>query len=195
MIDSNNASDELEVLLAFSVEAEHRPETLARYIESYPHLTNQLIDLSMDLELADSDSPVTDDLDAPELQAAWQQFSAMTSFHSPKLTADQIKQIDTSLVSMEMRGIGLPVSVLGAIKSGLVELEGFPDRWIERIASTGGYAVDLLRSYIARPPTLSLARSFKSDVKPQTGGKVTFRSLIKASTLTEAEQVEILRED
>ena len=195
MNDTTQTADELTVLLAFAVEADNGSETLARYLESYPHFKTQLIDLAMDLELAVPDSPVTEDLEDPGLDAVWKQFSAMASVPSTELAADQVKQIDVSLVSIEMRSIGLPVSVLIAIKNGLLEIEGFPRRWMEKIAFTGGYTVDMLQSYIGRPPSVSSATSFKSNVKPRVVGKVTFQSLIESSTIPEAERAEILRED
>ncbi|BCP55835.1 hypothetical protein K32_44520 [Kaistia sp. 32K] len=196
MNNSNGTPNDEEVMLAFSVEPDHGSVTLQRYIENYPHLANGLLDLALDLRLSLEERSVTSqDLEAPEIQSAWEQFNRIVFAERPKLTAEQIKQVEASLVSMPMREIGLPVSVLSAIRSGLVELEGFPGRWIAKIASTGGYATEMLRFYLTRPPTLPSVRSFKSEVKPQVGGKVTFRSLIESSTLTEAEKTEILRED
>ncbi len=196
MKNFNATPNDEEVMLAFSVEPDHGPVTIQRYIENYPHLVSELLDLALDLRMSSEEEPVTSqDLDWSEIQRAWDQFDRVISAERPELTAEQIKQVESSLVSMQMREIGLPVSVLSAIKSGLVELEGFPRRWITKIASTGGYAAEILRSYLTRPPSLSSARSFKSEVKPQVGGKVTFRSLVENSTLTTAEKAEILRED
>lgn len=196
MSNSNGTANDEEVMLAFSVEPDHGPVTLQRYIENYPHLASELLDLALDLRLSSEEEPVTpQELDSAEIQSAWDQFNRMISAGRPELTTEQIKRVEASLVSTQMREIGLPVSVLSAIKSGLVEFESFPRRWITKIASTGGYAAEMLHSYLTRPPSLSLARSFKSEVKPQVGGKVTFRSLIENSTLTEAEKDEILREE
>lgn len=196
MNNSNATPNDEEVMLAFSVEPNHDPVTIQRYIENYPHLASELLDLALDLRMLSEDEPLTlQDLDSSEIQRAWDQFNGMISAERSELTAEQIKQVEASLISIQMREIGLPLSVLSAIKSGLVELEGFPGRWITKIASTGGYAAEMLRSYLSRAPSLSSARSFKSEVKPQVGGKVTFRSVIENSTLTEAEKAEILRED
>ncbi|WP_273728997.1 hypothetical protein [Brucella gallinifaecis] len=196
MNNSNATPNDEEVMLAFSVEPNHDPVTIQRYIENYPHLASELLDLALDLRMLSEEEPVTlQDVNSSEIQRAWDQFNGMISAERSELTAEQIKQVEASLISIQMREIGLPLSVLSAIKSGLVELEGFPGRWITKIASTGGYAAEMLRSYLSRAPSLSSARSFKSEVKPQVGGKVTFRSVIENSTLTEAEKAEILRED
>lgn len=196
MNNSNATPNDEEVMLAFSVEPDHGPDTIQRYLENYPHLASELLNLALDLRMPSEEEPVAlQDLDSSEIQRAWDQFNRMISAERPELTAGQVKQVEASLVSTQMREIGLPLSVLSAIKSGLVELEGFPGRWITKIAATGGYATEMLRSYLTMPPSLSSARSFKSEVKPQVGGKVTFRSLIENSTLTEAEKAKILRED
>ncbi|MDT8263932.1 hypothetical protein RQ832_11800, partial [Roseomonas sp. DSM 102946] len=50
MTDSRNDSAE-EILLAFAVEQAHDNATLDRYLQLYPHLSGELIDLSLDLRL------------------------------------------------------------------------------------------------------------------------------------------------
>jgi hypothetical protein len=64
------------VLLAFSVEPDHSPATLQRYLSKYPHLTGDLLDLSLDIELSGlEDAPRDGDFNTPELDHSWETFN------------------------------------------------------------------------------------------------------------------------
>lgn len=196
MNDTNRTPDDEEIMLAFSVEPDHGPNTLQRYLRDYPHLARELLDLVADLRLATEPETVSmQDLKSPIIESAWELFASRITPGSASISPELIVQVEASLVSLPMRQIGLPVSVLSAIKSGLVKVEGFPTRWLANIAAAGGYAVETLLAFVARPPTLSPSASFKSQGAPTIGEKVSFRELIESSTLTEAEKTEILREE
>lgn len=187
----NDSPDYEEIMLAFSVEPDHGPETLQRYLGIYPHLAAELLDLALDLKL-ESGVQLASNTISPEAEAAWQLFASRTDM---PISAEQVAEVRASLIAPAMRGIGLPLSVLTAIRSGFATVEEFPDRWLRRISDVGGYARETLRSYVARPPAMSSSMSFKSEGKPSAGGKVTFRELVESTTLTQAEKAEILRED
>ena len=187
----NDSRDEEEIMLAFSVEPSHGPETLQRYLGLYPHLAGELLDLALELRL-ESGVQLASSAISPEAEAAWHLFVSRTEM---PITAQQVAEVRASLIAPAMKDIGLPLSVLAAIRSGFATVEEFPDRWMRRISDVGGYARETLRSYIARPPAMSQSMSFKSEGKPAAGGKVTFRELVESTTLTQAEKAEILRED
>lgn len=50
MTDIHDANDE-EILLSFAVEHDQEDGILERYLRQYPHLADQLIDLSLELRL------------------------------------------------------------------------------------------------------------------------------------------------
>ena len=146
MNNSNATPNDEEVMLAFSVEPNHDPVTIQRYIENYPHLASELLDLALDLRMLSEEEPVTlQDVGSSEIQRAWDQFNGMISAERSELTAEQIKQVEASLISIQMREIGRPSSMQRANKPGQVALEGVPGRRITKIASTGGYAAFLSR--------------------------------------------------
>lgn len=187
----NDTPDDEEIMLAFSVEPDHGPKTLQRYLVLYPHLATELLDLALELRLEPGVQLASDAI-SPEVEAAWQLFVRRTDM---PISEQQVAEIRASLISPAMKDIGLPLSVLTAIRSGFALVEEFPARWLNTISDVGGYARETLRSYIARPPAMSSSMSFKSDGKPAAGGKVTFRELVENTTLTPAEKAEILRED
>lgn len=184
------------VLMAFSVEPEHDVATLQRYLAKYPHLTSDLLDLSMELQLSNLDDAESDgDLATQDLDRSWAIFNEMLTEGARELSAEEARSIESSFMSPAMREIGLPISALQAIKSGGVLSEGFPARWLTKIASVGDVAADRLRRYLDRPSRLSPSVSYKSDGKPAAGEKVSFRELIASADLTDREKAEILREE
>lgn len=187
----NDSPDDEEIMLAFSVEPSHGPETLQRYLGLYPHLAAELLDLALELRL-ETGVQLASSAISPEVEAAWELFVSRTDM---PISAQQVAEVRASLITPAMKDIGLPLSVLTAIRSGFAMVEEFPDRWLRRISEVGGYARETLRSYIARPPAMSPSMSFKSEGKPAAGGKVTFRELVENTTLTQAEKAEILGED
>ena len=196
MNDTNRTLDDEEIMLAFSVEPDHGPATLQRYLRDYPHLAHDFLDLVADLRLASEPEAISaGDLESPAILSAWESFVGEVSPENTSISPELVAQVEASLVSLPMRKIGLPVSVLVALKSGLVKVEGFPARWSAKIAAAGGYTIETLQAFVARPPTLSPSASFKSQGAPAIGEKVSFRELIESSTLTEAEKAEILREE
>lgn len=184
------------VLLAFSVEPDQSPATLQRYLARYPHLTADLLDLSMDLRLSDLDDPETDsDLATPELDRSWVAFREKLAEGAAKLSDEEAQAIHSSFTTPAMRQIGLPLSALQAIRGGGVLAQGFPTRWLAKIASVAGVAAESVRLYLDRPSQLSPSVSYKSVDKPAAREKVSFNELIESTNLTEDGKAEILREE
>lgn len=184
------------VLLAFSVEPDQSPATLQRYLVKYPHLTSDLLDLSVDLRLSDLDDPQTDsDLATPELNRSWAAFSEKLAENAAELSVEEARAIRSSFTTPAMRQIGLPLSALQAIRGGSVLAQGFPTPWLAKIASIAGVTVESVRLYLDRPSQLSPSASYKSVDKPEAQGKVSFSELIESTNLAEDEKAEILREE
>ena len=196
MSNEKELLDDEAVLLAFSVEPDQSSATLQRYLAKYPHLTSDLLDLSVDLQLANFDEVEGDgDLYTPELDRSWSTFSDKLATSTAGLSTDEVQAIHSSLTTPEMRQIGLPLSALQAIRGGSVLAQGFPTRWLAKIASIAGVAVESVRLYLDRPSQLSPSVSYKSVGTPAAREKVSFSELIESTNLPEDEKAEILREE
>jgi hypothetical protein len=193
--DNEILADEA-VLLAFSVEPEHSPATLQRYLAKYPHLTGDLLDLSHDIELSGlEDAPGDGDFNTPELDHSWVTFNLKLTEGTGKLSDEEMQAIHSSFTTPAMRGIGLPLSALQSIRGGSVLAQGFPTRWLAKIAAVADVAVESVRLYLDRPSQLSPSVSYKSVEKPAAQEKVSFSELIESTNLTKDEKAEILREE
>jgi hypothetical protein len=196
MSDNPELLDDDAVLLAFSVETDHSRATLQRYLAKYPHLASDLLDLSLDLQLTDFDDVDGEvNLYTPELDRSWSTFSDKLATSAAQLSSDEVQAIHSSLTTPGMLEIGLPLSALQAIRGGAVLSNGFPMRWLAKIASIAGVASESVRLYLDRPSQLSASVSYKSVDRPAAVEKVSFSELIATTNLTEDEKAEILREE
>lgn len=82
MTDSRNDSAE-EILLAFAVEQEQDNATLDRYLQLYPNLSGELIDLSLDLRLQRATEEITAPADEAWVEASLQPSEPSRRFRHP----------------------------------------------------------------------------------------------------------------
>ena len=91
MTDSYDADE--EVLLAFAVEPETDNATLERYLKAYPHLTDQLIDLSLDLRLQHATEEQTAPVDEAWVEASLAAFRAISSANASQAVVDPFENV------------------------------------------------------------------------------------------------------
>ena len=194
MTKSNLTPQDEEVLMAFAVEPSHDAQTIKRYTDAHPHLVTDLLDLLHELDLSRFED-VQSDMPETSVQKASALYQQLVRAQKEVMPAAKTNAIRKSFVSSEVRQIGLPISILSALRDCAVLTSSIPLRWMKQIASTGKYEVEDLFTYLERPQNLSTATSYKSDVKPATGDKATFRELVLATDLTDSEKAELLKEE
>lgn len=185
-----------DVMFAFSVEPHQDATTLARYLKAYPQFAADLVDLAHELNLSvslgPSDAPLEDDANA---QAAWLQYAAVR----PTVVASEAAQglFDTikgkTFVSLA-DALGVPRSVLVALRDRLVEPSSIPHAFIRRFASAMNSTVEVVQQYLSLPPMASAAVNFKADQKPAVQNRITFKTLLEQTNLTEEQQLTLQKD-
>ena len=145
------------VLAAFAVEPTHDRTTLDSYIAAYPELTSELLELAMELETGEDDSPI--DLESPAVAGSWVRYSqavagALTSESFTRETAVKL---------------GIKTAVIVQLRDRTVELASIPSIFLDRLAEALGTGIDQVSAYLSEPRTLAAGASYKSDGKPATG--------------------------
>ena len=182
-----------EILLHLSMEEDPGKETLDRYLNEYPELAEDLVELSREM-LSEKKSPPVTKL-RPEDQAliakAWQRFQAgiagadLDPFGA--LTIPQQREIATSL--------GISRSTLSAIRDRVVLESTIPRAFLSKLASQIKSSFEDLSRFLATPPTIQQAHSYKADEKPQISPQIAFEELLR-QTKTPQELIEkLLTED
>jgi len=185
-----------DVLFAFSVEPRHDRETLERYLNSYPQLADDLLDLSHELRISASLGPA-DVLaeDEATFRAAWQQYSAVAPQGVPSASVgDLFNQFKGRTFVALAEALLIPRSVLVALRDRLVVPSSIPTGFIRRFAQAAGTTIEAAQEYLTLPPVTSAAVNFKADQTPSAQPQITFEALLAQSSLTE-EQIVALQKD
>jgi alkylation response protein AidB-like acyl-CoA dehydrogenase len=178
------------VLDAFAVESAPDGSTLERYLQLYPELAAELVDLSRELgrERHDETGPLTAD-DSKLLDAAWARHAAAlpTAAAEPfaKLTADDWRAV--------ARRLDVPRQVVTALREHRVLLASIPKRFLQMFADAAGSTIALVETSWASPES-SLARSYKADSKPAINEQVTLEQVLVEAGVPAEKRARLLAE-
>lgn len=189
--------DEREgVLYAFAVETKHDQMTLERYLNRYPELAEELVDLLSELRLADVYRPnLSAAIPDAGAEAAWQQFLAC----GPQ----QVSIAETSNLFARFFGLpfveladtlNVPRSFLTPFRDGLVEAASIPTAFVRRLAKSMDVSVESLQTHFLAPRPGPITRAFKSEETPSYQGQTTFRDLIDNTEMTDEQRRTLLRD-
>ena len=165
-----------DVLSAFAVEEDYGRETLERYLRLYPAMARQLIDLARELEreIVPDDSPLSAE-ELTAVDAAWAHHVSQKA--AGVAVEDPLGALDLEQLRNVAKQLDLPRQVLTAFRERRVPLASVPARFLERLAQMIHTSVERLRSAWELPPA-PLARSFKSEFKPEVGQSVSFEQVL-----------------
>ena len=190
-----NSIDAETVLYAFSVEPTHSAETLYRYLDKYPELTEELVDLALELRFSAVQNALpVEEIANTESQAAWQEFIACAPATAPSDEVELLAHFKGPAFLELASKVGLPRSILIAFRDRLVEPSTIPELLLGRFAKATQSNIDAIREYFSRPPSMEGAAAFKADEKPEQQGRVSFRQLVENTQLTGEERQALLRE-
>lgn len=127
--------DKEAVLDAFSAEPVHDRNTLGRYVREYPDLAKELIDIAAELrfssEVGETGGGVTRD---PKLNTAWENFLSA----GPKPVEDLFAQFKGPAFVKLSAQLGIPRSILTAVRDRLIVPSSIPSGFIRRFAEASG---------------------------------------------------------
>lgn len=192
--------DRADVLEEFALEAEHDPQALERYIERYPDLAIDLVDVARELmrpvpanpkPLSRSEEALVDDY--------WRRYST----GAPAPVAAAIEAAANPVLQgrpvQDMRDIakklGLPRQVITALRQGRVMFATLPERFLELLATAAGATVDAARAELNLPKPLASAGSFKADKKLSQPQQVSFEQILVDASVDEATRQRLLGSD
>lgn len=191
MTDSHDAAE--EILLAFAVEPERDNATLERYLKAYPHLADQLIDLSLDLRLQHATEEVTAPTDEAWIEASLAAFRAASSAGASEAVVDPFASISPPELVALRQLLGVPSGVIKGFSSRLVDIISVPASFIDALAQGLRTTADDLRRFMAGPPRLALGVSYKADKAPTAEQeKISFEDLLKQNKVPEEQLQRLL---
>jgi hypothetical protein len=161
MTDIHDANDE-EILLSFAVEHDQDGGILERYLRQYPHLAEQLIDLSLELRLRRATGETaTDPTDEQWVEESLATLRAVLPVQIPAELTDPFAKISAQELIALRRELGVPSGVIQGFSSRLVDIASVPAWVVDTIASYLRSTADELRNFMAAPPRLAPGISYK----------------------------------
>ncbi len=189
--------DDEEILLAFAVEPAHDRSTLERYLRSYPHLADDLIDLSLDLRLQRATDDASAPVDEAWVEASWTAFQSAAPAHAPagNTLADPFASATTDELVALRRTLGVPSGVIHAFSTRLVDIASVPGWIVETIAQGIRATADDLRAFMTGSNRLATGLSYKSDEAPSvTDDKISFEELLVQCKVPEEKRQRLLED-
>lgn len=184
MTDSHDAAE--EILLAFAVEPQRDSATLERYLKAYPHLADQLIDLSLDLRLQHATEEITAPTDEAWVEASLAAFREASSARASEPFVDPFASIKPAELVALRQSLGVPSGVIKGFSSRLVDIMSVPTSFIDALAQGLRTTADELRRFMVGPPRLALGVSYKADKAPTAEQeKISFEDLLKQNKVPE----------
>ena len=192
--------DRASVLEEFALEAEHDPRALERYIEHYPDLAIDLVDMARELMRPVPLNPKPLSLSETALvEAYWHHYS--TGAATP--AAAPLEAVTNPVLQgrpiQDMRDIakklGLPRQVITALRQGRVIFETLPERFLDMLAIAAGATIDTVRAELSVSRPLASAGSFKADKKLSQPQQVSFEQILIDAKVDEATRHQLLGTD
>lgn len=178
------------VLDAFAVESAPDRSTLERYLRLYPEYAAELVDLSRELSRElDDDDALLSAADQALIDAAWSRHASAMPVATPDpfatLTADDWRAV--------ARQLDVPRQVITALRERRVSLLSIPQRFLKNLAEALRCSLTQLQMSWGSA-SLTAARSYKADGKPNTGEQVTFEKVLIDAGVSDERRAELLRE-
>lgn len=183
-----------EVLHEFASEPVHDAATLDRYLRANPSMTEELVDLSLDLRLRDAAAVASAPDDEAWLDASWSSFQnamAMNAALTP--VADPFAALSPTRSREVRSALGGKSGVLQGFRSRIVDVATVPDWVLRNLARELGSTLDNLRLFLMGSARLSTGLSFKADDAPEVPDrKISFEQLLIDAGVEEEDRTRLL---
>ncbi len=187
---SPGVQPELEdVLEAFMFDANEQG-ALARYLSDYPQYKAELLDLAHQMTSVEPDElPTIGEPCKEAIRKGWDKLSAAWPAVDRNLFAD-LSPVDYGRVAKEL---SVPRQVLAGIRDGRVHVPSIPSGFMRLLADALRGSMEELTSSIGGRPVL--ARSYKSEQRPEVRAAITFEQALIDARVPEEERKRLLSAD
>ena len=193
-MNERNHLDDEDVLLAFAVEPEHDRATLERYIQSHPHLADDLIDLSLEKRLRRAGGGDSTPADEAWVEESWAAFQASMPSAGVSV-ADPFETASSEDLVALRRKLGVPSGVIQGFSTRLVDIATVPAWIVDTVAQGVHTGVGDLRAFMAGQTRLAAGLSYKSDEAPTAVTvKITFEDLLVQCRVSDDKRRELLED-
>ena len=188
--EHSRLDDEVEVLLAFSVEPKHDRATLEYYLTQYPEHAQALVDCSIELMMMDA-SRAGDGVQVSSdqvVEQAWQQFQAAMEPAQSTAVANPFAQLNPTAFKATAKRLDVSNLFLIRLRERAIDAATIPGRFVQRLAAELDATADAVSAYLRSPAAMVSSQSFRSNVKPEVAAQISFEQALETSQLTPAQK-------
>lgn len=186
--DKNRPSKE-DVLDALAVEPQHDRSTIERYLQDYPEYANELIDLARELSRnSESDPGPLTASESRLIDDAWRGFAPLET----KAATDPLAVLSVDQSRHLAKTLDVPRQVITAFKERRVDVETVPRPFLAKFADAIRLTAAALTQSLSVSSHSGLARSYKSDAKPQIANKISFEQLLIDAGVPDARRAKLM---
>jgi len=176
MSNEDKKKDVEAVLESFLLEDEVDARTLQKYLQQYPEFATELSDLAREIScISDYPNYATNEGDDVLLAQAWSMHVKAT----PAAKADPLALLQPKDLNRLSSALQLPRQVLAALRERRVIVTSMSTKFLDTLAKELACTVSVLKETLSSQIPRELARSNKSDVKPQVAEKVDFARILQ----------------
>jgi hypothetical protein len=193
MTDTPHPSED-DVLNDFLSETAQDRTALERYLRLYPAHAGALLDLygtvTRQQQAADDESA--------DLDEAWiaQSVARLRASFNAEAPADPFLCLSPIQFNAVKATLGMRSGTLTGFRDRLVDVATVPVRVLRDLAAALGTSLEGLTAFLAMPPRLAGAQSYRADGQPQApSAKVSFEALMIAANETAETRARLLAED
>jgi hypothetical protein len=182
-----------DVLFAFSVEPDHSRATLEAYLALYPHYSGPLVQLAVELQLAQYREPMMCAADAPAIDRAWAVYQSAAPLETKSIgTAESLL---AALPPAAFRAIAESLDVnsffLSLVRDRAIAFGTIPFKFLTKLAGELNATINSLTGDLQQPSMVAAGQKFKADKKPEATAQITFTEALTTSHLTEQQQAKL----
>jgi hypothetical protein len=181
-----------DVLEAFACEPETGKATLEKYLRDYPEYAEAILDFATEIsrEVVIRKEPLSA-RERAMIETGWKKHVKA----APKPVADPFAVLSGAELGKVANLLEVPKQVLTAFRDRTIEVASIPKRFAERLAAEIHSDFETLMAFLAAPPTLSVARSRKSETKPKIADRKTFEQILTDAGVAPADRKKLTAGD
>jgi len=181
-----------DVMEAFACEPDTGRATLERYLRDFPEYGEAIVDFATEIsrEVVIRNEPLSE-RELTMIQTGWRKHVEA----APKAVSDPFVVLSHVELANVARLLQVPRQVLTAFRDRTIVIASIPKRFAASLAAEIRCDVESLMAYLAIPPTLSIARSRKSDTKPKIAERKTFEQVLTDAGVAAEDRKKLTADD
>lgn len=180
-----------DVLEAFACEPDKGRTTIEQYLRCYPEYAEAIVDFSAKIAWEVKRYEALSDRELDMIHSGWLKHIDA----APNVIADPFVALSHVELVRVTQFLKIPRQVLTAFRDRSVVVTSIPKRFLSLLAEEIHCDVAALMAHLSGSPTLSLDRSRKSNVKPETRERKTFEKILTDAGVPLEDQKSLMEED